>query len=162
LVSPDLKNEIFPTISFTNRGKISTSCPASIDTFSLRKVHSPILLDTTPVDSALYSPCGSEETGPFFPISPSSSFLSLDNHFPETLPHIFQTKTFKSSMVVAGGGAVRGGAGGPDNQIPLPRIFAKVAARFSPLVLLVPLLDLPENYMKNLPKFTGEGYLTAT
>jgi hypothetical protein len=28
-------------------------------------------------------------------------------------------------------------------------------------VLPVPLHDLPENYIKNLPKFTGEGDLTA-
>jgi hypothetical protein len=40
-------------------------------------------------------------------------------------------------------------------------VFAKVAARYAPLVLPVPLHDLPENYIKNLPKFTGEGDLTA-
>jgi hypothetical protein len=56
------------------------------------------------------------------------------------------------------GGASRGATGG---QVPLPGIFAKVAARYAPLVLLVPLHDLPENYMKNIPKFTGEGDLTA-
>jgi hypothetical protein len=32
---------------------------------------------------------------------------------------------------------------------PPPRIFTKVAARYAPLVLPVPLHDLPENYMKN-------------
>jgi hypothetical protein len=58
----------------------------------------------------------------------------------------------------AGGGAPGGPAGG---QVPLPGIFAKVAARYAPLVLPVPLHDLPENYMKSLPKFTGEGDLTA-
>jgi hypothetical protein len=36
-----------------------------------------------------------------------------------------------------------------------------VAARYAPLVLPVPLHDLPKNYMKNLPKFIGEGDLTA-
>jgi hypothetical protein len=30
------------------------------------------------------------------------------------------------------------------------------------LVLPLVLHDLPENYMKNLPKFMGEGDLTAT
>ena len=40
-------------------------------------------------------------------------------------------------------------------------VFTKVAVRYAPLVLLVPLHDLPENYMKNLPKFIGEGDLTA-
>jgi hypothetical protein len=57
-------------------------------------------------------------------------------------------------------GGARGGAGG---QVPPPppRVFTKVAARYAPLVLPVPLHDLPENYIKNLPKFTGEGDLTA-
>jgi hypothetical protein len=58
-------------------------------------------------------------------------------------------------MVVAGGGV--GGQAPP----PPPRIFAKVACRYAPLILSVPLHDLPENYMKNLPKFTREGDLTA-
>jgi hypothetical protein len=63
--------------------------------------------------------------------------------------------------MVAQGGA-RGGAGAPGGgQVPLPGIFSKVAARYASLVLPVPLHDLPENYMKSLPKFTGEGDLTA-
>jgi hypothetical protein len=57
-----------------------------------------------------------------------------------------------------GGGAPRGLAGG---QAWLPGIFAKLVARYAPLVLPVPLHDLPENYMKSLPKFTREGDLTA-
>jgi hypothetical protein len=71
-------------------------------------------------------------------------------------------------MVAAGGGGAGGGAiggaggGGAGGQVPLPQIFSKVAARYAPLVLPVPLHDLPENYMKNLSKFTGEGDLTAT
>ena len=60
--------------------------------------------------------------------------------------------------VGAGGGAPRGPVGG---QASLPRIFAKVVSRYAPLVLPVPLHDLLENYMKSLPKFTGEGDLTA-
>jgi hypothetical protein len=36
-----------------------------------------------------------------------------------------------------------------------------VATRYAPLVLPTPLHDLPENYIKNLPKFIGEGDLTA-
>jgi hypothetical protein len=59
---------------------------------------------------------------------------------------------------VGGGG---GGGGGGGNQIPPPVIFAKVAARYAPLALPAVLHDLPENYMKSLPKFTGEGDLTA-
>jgi hypothetical protein len=40
-------------------------------------------------------------------------------------------------------------------------VFAKVAARYAPLVLPVPLYNLPKNYIKNLTKFTGEGDLTV-
>jgi hypothetical protein len=58
--------------------------------------------------------------------------------------------------------AERGARGeGGQGQQPPPRVFTKVAARYAPLVLHVPLHDLPENYMKNLPKFTGEGDLTT-
>ena len=61
-----------------------------------------------------------------------------------------------------GGSVVGGAAGGVvGSQVPLPGIFAKVAAKYAPLVLPVPLHDLPENYMKNIPKFTGKGDLTA-
>jgi len=61
-----------------------------------------------------------------------------------------------------GGGHGAGRGGGVQVPPPPPRIFVKVASRYAPLVLPVPLHDLPENYMKNLPKFTGEGDLTAT
>jgi hypothetical protein len=53
------------------------------------------------------------------------------------------------------------GGGGGQGPPPPPRVFAKVAARYAPLVFPIPLHDLPENYIKNLPKFTGEGDLTA-
>jgi hypothetical protein len=66
----------------------------------------------------------------------------------------------KSSSGGGGGGAPLGGAEG-QGHAPPPRFFAKVAAIYAPLVLFVPLHDLPENYIKNLPKFTGEGDLTA-
>ena len=62
---------------------------------------------------------------------------------------------------VLGGGGALGGGVGDQPPPPPPRVFAKVAARYAPLVLPVPLHDLPENYIKNLPKFTGEGDLTA-
>jgi len=63
-------------------------------------------------------------------------------------------------MAAQGGAGAGGGAPG-GGQVPLPRTFAKVAARYAPLVLLVPLHGLPDNYMKILPKFIGEGDLTA-
>jgi hypothetical protein len=75
-------------------------------------------------------------------------------------------------VVVGGGGSIGGGGGGGlgsgggggggQGPPPPPRIFAKVAARYAPLVLPVPLHDLLEKYMKNLPNFIGEGDLTAT
>jgi hypothetical protein len=79
-------------------------------------------------------------------------------------------------MVVEGGGGIRGGVGGgggdevlvleeeavKDHRLCTPRIFSKVAARYDPLVLPPVLHDLPENYMKNLRKFTREGDLTST
>ena len=56
---------------------------------------------------------------------------------------------------------VGGGQGGDQGPPPLHRILTKVATKYAPLVLPVPLHDLPENYMKNIPKFTREGDLTA-
>jgi hypothetical protein len=61
-----------------------------------------------------------------------------------------------------GGGGALGGGGGGQGPPPPPRFFTKVVSRYAPLVLHIPLHNLPENYMKNLPKFTGEGDLTAT
>jgi hypothetical protein len=83
--------------------------------------------------------------------------------FREPSPHTFRASASNLSMAAHGGAGAGGGApGGPaGGQAPLPGIFAKVAARYAPLVLPVPLHDLPENYMKSLPKFTGEGDLTA-
>jgi hypothetical protein len=62
-------------------------------------------------------------------------------------------------MVGAGGA---GGAGASAIGGQPPRIFSKVATRYTPLVLPIVLHDLPKNYMKNLPISMGEGYLTAT
>jgi hypothetical protein len=58
-------------------------------------------------------------------------------------------------MAAAGGDGV-GGARGQFH-----RIFSKIAARYTALVLPAILHDFPKNYMKNLPKFMG-GDLTAT
>jgi hypothetical protein len=79
-----------------------------------------------------------------FPFSPDSKESAT--------PPIF----YPNSMAGIGGG---GGGGGNPNVPPLG-VFAKVAARYAPLVLPVPLHDLLENYIKNLPKFTGEGDIT--
>jgi hypothetical protein len=55
---------------------------------------------------------------------------------------------------------VGGEAGGQAPPLP-PRVFTKVVARYAPLVLPAPLHNLPKNYIKNLPKFIGEGDLIA-
>jgi hypothetical protein len=83
------------------------------------------------------------------------SFEIFDNlHYS---PHISSPKP---TMAGVGGG---GGGGGQVNPPPPPpRIFSKVAARYAPLDLPTNLHDLPDNYMKILPKFTGEGDLTTT
>jgi hypothetical protein len=62
------------------------------------------------------------------------------------------------------GGVGAGGAGyvGVGGKYQPPRIFAKVVSIYSPLVLPIVLHDLPKNYMKSLPKLTGEGDLIAT
>jgi hypothetical protein len=128
---------------------------------------------------------------PFFDfLSPCDQFpepLSLHPEVAQRSLHIFENPLYniqvsspRLSMDVVTGGGVRGcgggvgggrgggvfggRGGGGDGQgaPPTPRIFSKVAARYAPLVLPVPLHDLPKNYMKNLPKFTGEGDLTVT
>jgi hypothetical protein len=60
-----------------------------------------------------------------------------------------------------GGGGVPLGGGGGQGPAPPPRVFAKFVARYAPLVFPIPLHDLPENYIKNLLKFTREGDLTV-
>ena len=67
---------------------------------------------------------------------------------------------FRGGGFLGGGGAPGGGVGGK-GPLPPPRVFTKVATRYVSLVLPFPLHDLPENYIKNLPKFTGEGDLTV-
>jgi hypothetical protein len=147
--------------------------------FSFPEVHTPttkcsgeclVYPDLTPVNSSIYSSYKPRETSSLH-LGPSfSSFLCLDDQFPTTfLSHSSTTQVSISNLSMAahrgagaGGGVVGGVVGGATgDQAPLPGIFAKVARRYAPLVLSVPLHDLPENYMQNIPKFTGEGDLTA-
>jgi hypothetical protein len=44
---------------------------------------------------------------------------------------------------------------------PPPRFFNKVAARYAPLNIPVNLHDFPDNYLKLLPRFNGEGETTT-
>jgi hypothetical protein len=67
-------------------------------------------------------------------------------------------------MVVTGGGDVGGGgaSGKGQGKAPPPGIFSKVSSKYTPLVLPATLHNFPENYMKNITKFTGKGYLIMT
>jgi hypothetical protein len=149
-----------------------------------------LFLNSFPAGSPIYTSCKSEETSPRFPFPPLLDFTSPNDHFPDfSLPHpeeversplrsleFFENPLFNSrissprlSLVVVGGGGVgggggsgAGGGGGGQGQPPPPRIFSKLVARYAPLVLPPILHDLPKNYMKNLPKFTGEGDLMTT
>jgi hypothetical protein len=78
-----------------------------------------------------------------------------------------QVSSPRISMDSVGGAGALGARGGEDGGqenilVQPPRIFSKVTTRYSPLALRAILCDLPENYMKSLPKFTSEGDLTAT
>jgi hypothetical protein len=65
--------------------------------------------------------------------------------------------------MVGVGGARGGGVGGHGNiSVHPPRILSKFDARYASLALLAILHDLPDNCMKSLPKFTGEGDFTTT
>jgi hypothetical protein len=183
-ILPEIKTETSPTTSYVSRGDtpvvklIPIDIPSTLNinlsvTQGLEEVSTPT--DSTPVGSPIYISCKSEEPSPHLPSLPFPTFTSPGKKFPDFFPlhpgeareslYIFANPLYnapisspRSSMAIAGGGA--GGVGGQGQQPP-PRVFTKVAARYAPLVLPVPLHDLPENYMKNLPKFTGEGDLTA-
>jgi hypothetical protein len=131
--------------------------------------------DSTPVGSPIYISCKLEEPSPRIPSSAFSSSVSPGKMFPDFSPfhpeeareslYIFSNPLYNApissprlSMATAGGGAGR--IGGQGQQHP-PRVFTKVATRYTSLVLSIPLHDLLEKYMKKLPKFTGEGDLTA-
>jgi hypothetical protein len=127
---------------------------------------------STPIGSPDYISCKSEEPSPRIPYQSSSDFSPREESKDSLL--IFQNPLYNFPLITmaaaggggggvvggGGGGAPGGGAGG-QGPAPPPRVFAKVAARYAPLVLPVPLHDLPENYIKKFPKFTGEGDLTA-
>jgi hypothetical protein len=186
---PEIKSETVSTCPSTNKGKgpllISTfiswipEVKVSIPRNSEEYIAYP---DSTHVGSPVYISCKFEEPNPRLPFSPFSEFLSPTNISPELYsPHykvakgplqvyenpffISQSSSPHIQMVAVGGASAGGGArggGGQGPPPPPPRIFAKVVARYAPLSLPPVLHDLLENYIMNLPKFTGEGYLTAT
>jgi hypothetical protein len=142
-----------------------------------------LYLDSFPIASPIYTSGKSERlsSSSLFPPrlclpSPYNHLSELHSHHPEVVKisidqyfEVFDNFLFSLQILspriskVGVGGAGGRGVGDHEN-IPVrpPRIFAKVTARYAPLVLPTILHDLPENYMKSLPKFMGEGVLTTT
>jgi hypothetical protein len=140
--------------------------------------------DSSPITSPIYTSGKHEESSSSFPFPPHLDLLSshdpcptLHSQHPEVVERsvyysfkFFENQLFsprisspRLSMVGVGGASVGWAGGAVDGgQAQPPRIFSKVTARYAPLFLHVVLHDLPENYMKRLPKFMGEGDLTTT
>jgi hypothetical protein len=179
LAFPEIKSETHTTTSCVNEGENPSINLASIDIPSNSSVRFPRPHKVSKSIPYTQIPClwvlpftslaNQRNQVPRIPFPPFSVFSS-PKEAKDSL-YIFQNPLYnvpvsspRISMAAVGGGGGggcrrrRGGQGPP----PPPRIFTKVAARYAPLVLPVPLHDLPENYMKNLPKFTGEGDLTMT
>jgi hypothetical protein len=141
--------------------------------------------DSTHVASPVYISCKSEEPRPHFHFtlflhlsSPIGLSPELQYPHPEVVERplqvygnplfISQSSSPQLQMSMVGGGGAEGGTrggtrggGGQGIPLPPPRIFSKVVARYSPLVLPPILHDLLYNYMKSLLKFMGKGDLTA-
>jgi hypothetical protein len=184
-ILPEIKTETSPINSYISRGDMPSikliliDIPSNLNinlfvTQGLEEVSTPMNL--TPVGSPIYISYKSKEPSPHSPSPPFPTFTSPGKKFHDFFPldpkevraplYMFANPLYntpisspRSSMA-----ATRGGAEGErgQGQQPPPRVFTNVAAKYAPLVLPVPLHDLPENYMKNLPKFIGEGDLTTT
>jgi hypothetical protein len=169
LFSSVVKSEILSKTSIRHKGKNPTINLSAVDiplTLLSNFPTSPsleeytIYSNLTPAGSPDYVSYKYKEPSPRVSVH-SSSLLSSPEEA-KNLFLVFHNPLYKTPyphqvipMAVAGGGA--GGQAPP----PPPIVFTKVAVRYAPLVLPVPLHDLPENYIKNLPKFTEEGDLTA-
>jgi hypothetical protein len=178
----EVRSEIHSTTPLVHKGKGPFECSSAVDIPSFIQLNFPTSPNSkecvthsvsTPAGSLDFISCKSEEPSPHIPYHSSSDFPLHEENKYSLL--IFRNPLYDFPLIAmvsaegggggfiggGGGGAPVGGAGGQGPSHP-PRVFAKVAARYSPLVLPIPLHDLPENYIKNLPKFTGEGDLTAT
>jgi hypothetical protein len=124
-------------------------------------------LVSTTIGSLDYISCKSEEPSPRIPYQSSLDFSPREESKDSLL--IFQNPLYNFPLITmtsaggGGGGVVRGGGGGAPGEgaggqgpAPPPRVFAKVASRYAPLVLPVPLHDLPENYIKNCQNSLGK------
>jgi hypothetical protein len=185
----EIRSDIHPTVPLVHKGKDPIESSSAFDVPSFLQLNFPTSPNfeecvthsiSTPIDSLDFISCKSEEPSPRAPYLSSSDFPLREENKESLL--IFQNPLYNFPQITmaaaegggggfigggggfiggGGGGAPLGGAGG-QGLAPPPRVFTKVAAIYAPLVLPVPLHDLPENYMKNLPKFIGEGDLTAT
>jgi hypothetical protein len=175
----EVRSKIHLTIPLAQKGKgpLKSSSAFDIPSFlQLNFLNSPNSKECvthsvpTTVGSPDFVSCKSEEPSPCVPYFSSLDFPLCEENKDSLL--IFQNPlyNFPQTMMVAaggggggfiggGGGGFIGGGGGDGGQgsAPPPRFFVKVAVRYAPLVFPVPLHDLPENYIKNLSKFTGEG-----
>jgi hypothetical protein len=177
----EIRSDIHPTIPLVHKGKGPIESSLDFDIPSFLQLNFPTSPNSeecvthsvsTPVGSPDFISCKSEESSPPVPYLSSSDFPLREENKESLL--IFQNPLYNFPQITmaatggggggfiggGGGGAPLGGVGG-QGPTPPPRVFVKVAARYAPLVLPIPLHDLPENYIKNLPKFIGEGDLTA-
>jgi hypothetical protein len=146
-----IKSETHTTTPCVNEGENPLVKLTSIDTpitlqldflTSLSLKEYTIYSDYTPAGSPVYISCKSKEPSPCISSPPFSSFSSPEEA--KDSLYIFQNPLYnvpvsspRVSMVATGGGV--GGQGPP----PPSRIFTKVVSRYAPLVLPVPLHDLP-------------------
>jgi hypothetical protein len=183
-----VRSEIHLTISLVQKGKGPLESSSVVDIPSFLQLNfstSPNSEEcvthsvSTPIGSPNFFSCKSEEPSPLIPYLSSSDFPLREENKDSLLIFRNPLYNFPQIMMAAvggggggfiggGGGFIRGGGGGAplggaggQGPAPPPRVFAKVAAKYAPLVLPIPLHELPENYIKKLPKFTGEGDLTV-
>jgi hypothetical protein len=180
----EVRSEIHPTVLLVHKGKGPLESSSEVDIPYFIQLNFPTSPNSeecvthsvsTPVDSPNFVSCKFEELSPRVPYLSLSDFPFHEENKDSLL--IFRNPLYDFPLITmaaaggggggfigGGGGFIRGGGGGApvrgvggQGPAPPPRVFAKVAARYAPLVLPVPLHDLPENYIKNLPNSLGKG-----
>jgi hypothetical protein len=175
------RSEIHLTIPLVHKGKDPLGGSSTVNIPSFLQLNFPTSPNpkecvthffSTPVSSIDFVSCKSEEPSPRVPYLSSPDFPLHEENKDSLL--IFQNPFYdfplitmavarggRGGFIGGGGGFIRGGGGGAhvggaggQGLAPPPRLFVKVAAIYAPFVLPVPLHDLPENYIKKLPKFT--------
>jgi hypothetical protein len=174
LARSEVKSEIHLNTSVAHKGKNPVVNLSEVDispTVHLDFTTSPSLEEYTihsysmPMGSPDYISCKSKDPITHIPYHSSLVFSSYEEAKYSLL--VFQNPLYNTpipypvvlmAVVGGGGGGFFGGGGAPGGGMggqgppPPPQVFAKVAARYAPLVLPIPLHDLPENYIKKLTK----------